>query len=144
VLLKNVVNMKKFLFVSVCLLAFSVVAFSQQREQRTPEENAKRMTERMTTELKLTQQQIAPVDSINLVFAKAQAKLFEKANGDRASVRDDMQKLNALRLEAYEKVLTKEQMDAYKKMMEDMRNRGGNRGGGGGGNRPGNAGGNGN
>jgi len=83
----------------------------------------------MKTELNLTPEQIAPIDSINLVFAKAQAKLIEKANGDFASVREDMQKLNALRLEAYGKVLTDEQMEAYKKLMEErMRNRG-NRGG---------------
>jgi len=81
----------------------------------------------MKDSLALTPAQIAPVDSINLVFAKAQAKLMENANGDFTSVRADMQKLNALRLEAYEKVLTDEQIEAYKKMMAGrMRNRGGN------------------
>jgi len=129
--------MKKVLFVSFCLLLASTAIFAQQgqRVQRTPEEMAKRQTERMTTDLKLTPEQVAPVDSINLVFAKAQAKLIEKANGDFASVRDDMQKLNALRLEAFEKVLTKEQLDAYKQTMQErMRNRGdrGGQGGGGG------------
>jgi len=121
--------MKKCLFAFVCLLAVTLSVSAQpgggQRVQRSPEENAKRMTERMTTELKLTPEQVTPVDSINLVFAKAQAQLFEKANGDFASVREDMQKLNALRLEAYGKVLTQDQLDAYKKMMEErMRNRG--------------------
>jgi LAS superfamily LD-carboxypeptidase LdcB len=117
--------MKRFIFVSVCLLIVSIAAFAQQRNnQRSPEENAKQMTERMTTELKLTPDQVAPVDSINLVFAKAQAKVFEKANGDFASVRDDMRKLNALRVEAYSKVLTDEQLEAYKAMVaERMRNR---------------------
>jgi len=117
--------MKKFLFAIISLFIVSVAVSAQQPTQRTPEENAKRMTERMKTELNLNPEQVAPVDSINLVFAKAQAKLIEKANGNYASVREDMQKLNALRLEAYEKVLTDEQIQAYKKMMEArMRNRG--------------------
>jgi len=118
--------MKKILFAIACLFVVSGTMFAQRgNNQRTPEENATRMTERMKTELNLTPEQIAPVDSINLVFAKAQAKLMEKANGDFASVREDMQKLNALRIEAYEKVLTDEQIIAYKKMMADrMRNRG--------------------
>jgi len=126
--------MKRILLAIICVCVVSLSVFAQPGRggnQRTPEENAKRMTERMTTELKLTPEQVAPVDSINLVFAQAQAKLFEKANGDFSSIREDMQKLSALRLEAYEKVLTKDQLDAYKEMMERMRNRGGNRGNGG-------------
>ena len=124
--------MKRFLFSIVCLLAVSLVVSAQPGRggnRSTPEENAKRTTEMMTKELNLSPEQTVPVDSINLVFAKAQAKLMENANGDFASVREDMQKLNALRLEAYGKVLTEEQLQAYKKMMEErMRNRG-NRGG---------------
>jgi len=117
--------MKKILLAIACLLVVSATIFAQPGNRRTPEENAKRMTERMTTELNLTPEQVAPVDSINLVFAKAQAKLVENANGDFASIRDDMRKLSALRVEAYEKVLTPEQIEAYKKMMaERMRNRG--------------------
>ena len=117
--------MKKLLFVIVCLFVVLATVSAQQREMPTPEESAKRMTESMKTELNLSAAQVAPVDSINLVFAKAQAKLFEKANGDFASIREDMQKLNALRIEAYEKFLTDEQLQAYKKMMEErMRNRG--------------------
>jgi len=119
--------MKKILFAIICLFALTLTVSAQPGggNRRSPEESAKRMTDMMKTELNLTPSQVAPVDSINLVFAQAQAKLFEKANGDRDSIREDMQKLNALRLEAYGKVLTQEQLDAYKKMMEErMRNRG--------------------
>jgi len=112
--------MKKILFVIACLFIVSLTA-SAQRVQRSPEENAKRMTELMTTELNLTPEQVAPIDSINLVFAKAQAKLMEKANGDFASVREDMQKLNALRVAEYAKILTDEQLQSYQKMMEERR-----------------------
>ena len=129
--------MKRFLFVIVCLLVVSFAVSAQpgqrgDRQQRSPEENAKRNTEWMKTELKLTEDQIAPVDSINLVYAKAQAKLRESANGDFSSMRENMQKLEALRLEAYEKVLTEEQIQAYKKFIEERRQRGPGQGGPGG------------
>ena len=120
--------MKRYLFAIVCLLMVSSAVFAQpQRPNRaTPEESAKRTTEWMKTELKLTPEQVAPIDSVNLVFALAQAKLFESANGDFASIREAAQKLNELRIEAYEPILTKEQMAAYKKLMEErMQNRGG-------------------
>jgi len=114
--------MKKLLFAFVCLcVALTVSAQQGGGNQRTPEENAKRTTERMKSDLNLTPEQVAPVDSVNLVFAQARAKLIEKANGDRASIRDDMQKLNALQLEAYGKVLTADQLATYKKQMEDRR-----------------------
>jgi len=118
--------MKRLFFAISCLFIVALAVSAQPGGNRTPEESAKRMTDMMTTSLNLTPQQVAPVDSINLVFAKAQAALREKANGDFSSIREDMQKLNALRLDAYSKVLTDEQLQAYKKMMEErQRNRGG-------------------
>ena len=120
--------MKKFLFAIVCLLIVSLTISAQPGgNQRTPEENAQRTTEWMKTELNLFPDQVAPIDSINLVFAKAQAKLIENANGDFTSVREDMRKLNALRLEAFEKVLTDEQIQAYQKIMEERQRNRGNR-----------------
>ena len=127
--------MKKILFVIVCMLVVSTTLSAQQsgnsqRPQRSPEEIAKQMTERVNTAVNLTPEQTAPIDSINLVFAQAQAKLRENANGDFASIREDMRKLNALQTEAYGKVLTDEQMQAYKKMQEERQQNRGNRGGG--------------
>jgi len=136
--------MKKVFFAIICVFAASMAVSAQQGQggnRPTPEESAKRMTEMMTKELNLTADQVTPVDSINLVFSKAQAKLRESANGDFSSMRENMQKLNALRLEAYEKVLTKDQLDTYKKLMEErMRNRGGDHRGQGGGGGNGNSG----
>jgi len=134
-LFKLFIKMKKILFVIVCMLVVSTTLSAQQsgnsqRPQRSPEEIAKQMTERVNTAVNLTPEQTAPIDSINLVFAQAQAKLRENANGDFASIREDMRKLNALQTEAYGKVLTDEQMQAYKKMQEERQQNRGNRGGG--------------
>ena len=123
--------MKRFLFVIVCLVVVSAAGFAQRNDHRqSPEERAQRMTEWMTRELQLTPEQVVPIDSINLVFAKAQAELFKRAkdNDDSTSMREDMRKLQALRLEAYEKVLTDEQLETYKKLMEERMQNRGNRG----------------
>ena len=126
--------MKRILYVTVCLFIISATAFAQQRGGGafggTPEENAKRTTERMTTELKLTAAQVPQVEAINLSMAKERAQLMEKAGGDFTSVRADMQKLNEKTEAALTKVLTKEQLDLYKQQAAQRQ-----RGGGGGGNR---------
>lgn len=127
--------MRKILFVFVCLFV-SLSVFAQQGNRGagnrgTPEENARRTTEWMKTELNLTDRQVAPVDSINLVYARAQARLIESANGDFASIREAMQKINTDRIAAYEKVLTREQVETYRTRAPQQR-QGGNRPGGGG------------
>jgi len=115
--------MKRLLFVTVCLFIASVTAFAQQRA--TPEESTKRTMEWMTTELKLTAQQVTQVEPVILSMAKERVALIEKANGDFGSVRDDMQKINTKTEEALGKILTKEQLAEYQK--QAAQRRGGNR-----------------
>ena len=121
--------MKKIVFVFTCLFIVSTLTVSaQQRQRRTPEESAKQTTEWMKTELKLTAKQVAPVDSINLVYAKAVAKLRDSASGgDFASMREPMQKLEDQRVKSFEKILTKEQLEGYKKQAAERRPGRGNR-----------------
>lgn len=127
--------MKKFVFTTVLLLSMVTLTFAQGqggRNRLSPEESAKRQTEWMKNDLKLTADQVVKVDSINLVFAKRQAELFQKAQGgDRSQMREDFQKLAAEQEKALATVLTKEQLDAYKKRLEEQRANRGNRGGGG-------------
>ena len=122
--------MKKFLFVIICFLGLSLTVSAQPGGNRnaSPEESAKRLTETLKTELKLTDKQVVSVDSVNLVIAKAQAKLRESANGDFSSIREASQKLEEQRATAFGKILTAEQLQAYKKFMEQRRNAGGRRG----------------
>ena len=135
--------MKKILFGIICLLALSFTVSAQQGQGgnrpnfSNPEEMAKRETETLKTELKLTQTQLAPVEAANLAYSKEIAKLFENAGGggDRTAMREQMTKLEAKRVEAFGKVLTKEQLDAYKKYSETRFQRGPGQGGQGGGNR---------
>ncbi|MDR3219295.1 MAG: hypothetical protein LBU22_10060 [Dysgonamonadaceae bacterium] len=133
--------MKKIVLTAVLLLSMSALIFAQQPRggnRSTPEETAKRTTEWMTGELKLTPEQVVKVDSINLVFAKKQAEQFQRGGqgGDRETRMAAFQKLNSEKEVALEAVLSKEQMDAYKKALETRGNRPGG-GGGGRGNRGG-------
>ena len=147
VLLKSFKNMKKVLFGFICLLALSLTVSAQQgqggnRQMPTPEESAKRLTDQFKTDFKLTDQQVPKVQEINLTFSKEQTKLFETmrngggGGGDFTAMREQITKLETQRGAALEKVLTKEQMDAYKKYLADRPQMGRQGGGGqGGGNR---------
>jgi len=136
--------MKKILFVIVCLAVVSTAVFGQgQGQRRTPEQSAQATTDWMKTECKLTDKQVAPVNEINLTFAKAQQKLMENAaggGGDFTAMREARQKLEDQRVKDLEKILSKEQVEAYKKAAAERMQRGpgGGQGGGqgGGGNRP--------
>ena len=123
-------RMKKVLFFIVCLFIISATAFAQPQFGGTPEENAKRQTERMTTELKLTAEQVSQVEVINLSMAKERTQLMEKAGGNFGAIQDDMQKLNDKTTEALSKILTNEQLETYK---QSATQRGRGSGGGGGG-----------
>lgn len=129
--------MKRFLFLIVCLLIISVASFAQPQFGGTPEEMAKRQTERLTTDLKLTAEQVPQVEAINLSMAKERTELMEKAGGDFGAIQDDMQKLNEKTTEALSKILTSEQLETYKQSSQRRPGGGGGFGGtGGGGGRP--------
>jgi hypothetical protein len=121
--------MKKCVFFTVFMLASALIFAQAPRggsrgdEPRfSPEEMAKRTTERMVRELKLTPEQITPVDSINLLYTKAQQVLFQAANGDREILREKFAALNQEKEKAFEKVLTKDQFERYKKKAAEMAN----------------------
>ena len=120
--------MKKVLFGIVCLLALSLTISAQpgqggNRQRLTPEESAKQVTEQFKTNFKLTTQQVPKVEAVNLEYAKAQSKLRDSmtggGGGDRTAMREQMTKLETTRGTALEKILTKEQMDAYKKWVTE-------------------------
>ncbi|MDR2120105.1 MAG: DUF4890 domain-containing protein [Tannerella sp.] len=119
--------MKTYLVLIVSLfVCTSLHAQGRQGEGRrfTVEEVAQRQTEWMTEELKLDDTQKHAVDSINLLFTKAQQILFQSFEGDREKIREAMTALNSEKEKALEAVLTSEQLEDYKKKSaERMNNR---------------------
>jgi hypothetical protein len=130
--------MKRIYFLAIVLLAASF-AFAQNpeggkgregqggRRQFTAEQVAQRQSNWMKKSLNLTEAQAVSVDSINLVYAKAQAALRQSSSGDRQAMRTAMQDLAAQKEVALTPVLTQEQMNLYKQQMSKMSERG-NRG----------------
>lgn len=122
--------MKKILLLSVFTVFTLSIALAQPpqgRQRLTVEERAKRTTDWMKTELALTQEQVAPIDSINLLYTKAQQVLFQSSEGDRSKIRESMSALENEKQTALSKVLTPKQLEDYKKRIEEMRNNRGER-----------------
>ncbi len=125
---------KEFLAVAVFLL---IAGFSfGQRGNRgfgTPEENAKRTTERLEKELGLSADQKDSVYSYTLEQGKSMQRIFqENQGGDRQQL---MGKTRDLREQTDKKILSvlnADQQKTYKKLAEERANRmrgGGGRGG---------------
>jgi hypothetical protein len=115
---------KIIVFIVSLLVCAPLFAQSPRGEGRrlSPEEMAERTTGWMTKELNLTLEQIAPVDSINLLYAQAQQILFQSFEGERDKIREAMTALNQEKEKALAEVLTEEQLDLYRKKASEMFN----------------------
>jgi Spy/CpxP family protein refolding chaperone len=115
--------MKKLLLVAVILL--SSVALSHAQRPETPEAAAKQNMEWVKTFLTLNDDQTPKVEAIFLDSSKKMFAIFESGDFDI----EKFQKLLAEQDTALGKVLTKEQLETYKKKfqerMEAMRGGGG-------------------
>ncbi|WP_214070697.1 hypothetical protein [Mucilaginibacter sp. dw_454] len=116
--------MKKLLLVCAFVLGVSAVSFAQDggngggggRRGGNPTQ----MTSRLKEKLSLTDDQVAKVTALYTAQAKVQDSLRTASNGDRASVRPQM---NALRKSTNDKILallTPDQADKFKKQLADQ------------------------
>lgn len=101
------------------LLAISTVSFAQGGMRRSPEEQAKQLKE----QLKLTDDQTAKITTILQTQAKSRDSIFNAANGDRQAMMQAMRPLMESTNTKIQAVLTDEQKAAYKKWMEERRER---------------------
>ncbi|MHA4742104.1 DUF4890 domain-containing protein [Dyadobacter sp. MSC1_007] len=120
--------MKRTLF--AILLAFaSLTAFAQrQGGNMTPEARAENQTKTLTENLKLSEEQQKQVYNLSLTRAQKMQEMRDAQNMDREKMRASMETFNT----ELGKILTVEQQEKYKTMLEDRRNNRGNGGGGGG------------
>ncbi len=124
--------MKNLLFsllAFVALVTLPLQAQQPKREGGTPEEMAKRQTERMKKSLELTDQQSVKVSEINLKFIKKQAEVRKDAGEDRTAMREAMVKIRKERQAELKGAMSDAQ---YQKMLEQekemMQNKGQGRG----------------
>ncbi|UOQ96999.1 DUF4890 domain-containing protein [Hymenobacter sp. 5317J-9] len=140
--------MKKYLLPLFAAFAFTVGTAAAQttpdgagmqgpgrgygRMQGSPEEMAKRQTERMTQELGLSADQAAKVQQIMMARGQEmQSMRGQMAGGDREAMRTQMQTMRTKYDAQFKEVLTADQYTKYTAMEADRMNRGGGRGMGG-------------
>ena len=117
--------MKKLVFLATTLLMFLAITVNAQqrgpRERMTPEQQATRTVERLTTELKLTDKQQADLK-------KWYTESFKKREEAMQQNRDQMKKDREAADAELKKVLTEEQYKTYKaneeKRMKEWQQRG--------------------
>ncbi|WP_257666612.1 hypothetical protein [Parapedobacter tibetensis] len=125
------------LTVMVVLMAIGL-SFAQQRGGRgfgNPEENAKRTSEQLEKELKLSAAQKDSVYAFTLEQSKAMQQAFQNnQDGDRSQMMGKMRELREQTDKKILSVLDDDQKKGYEKMVKERANRmrqgGGQRGGG--------------
>ncbi|WP_082213342.1 hypothetical protein [Dyadobacter psychrophilus] len=127
--------MKKTMLAMIMAL-FSIAAFAQRQDSDvTPEKRAENQTKQMTEKLNLSEDQQKQIYNLSLARAQKVKEMREAQTIDREQMRASMETFN----NEVAKLLTVEQQEKYKTMLEDRRGgdrRGGDRrgdnGGGGG------------
>lgn len=92
-----------------------------QYQRMTPEERAKAETEQMKTDLALTNDQVAKVDTINLKYAKLRMGMRGQFQGDREGMMAKMQEMQQQKNAELKTVLTEEQMKKYEELLQQRR-----------------------
>ncbi|MEI6683976.1 MAG: hypothetical protein WCO44_15200 [Bacteroidota bacterium] len=113
----------RLLIALAALFIFSVSSVYAQgngmgRGGATPEERAKRQTERMKEELKLTPAQEPKAEAINLKYAKKVEDVRKIT--DTAVQRKSLLELNKQKTAELKAVLTPDQLKTYQKIMQEM------------------------
>jgi Spy/CpxP family protein refolding chaperone len=104
----NNINFK--FFTLLFMLITAAVSVQAQHHMRDPEDNAKKQTEWMKTELSLTNDQAVQVESINLKYAEK-----------RKVLKEQMKALHEEQKKELEAVLTKEQIQKMETKKAEMR-----------------------
>jgi Spy/CpxP family protein refolding chaperone len=105
---------------------FSITAFAQRQDSdMTPEKRAEYQVKTMTEKLSLSEDQQKQIYNLTLARAQKMKELREAQTTDREQMRASMETYN----NEVAKLLTVEQQEKYKTMLEDRRGGGGGGGG---------------
>lgn len=110
--------MKKLASILFAIL-ISTVAFGQERGQNSPEERAKKYTDRLTEQLDLTAEQQKKFYDMTLEDSKANREMRADRNTNREAMKNRMKE----RQEKLEAILTPEQLSKYKALRTEQMNK---------------------
>lgn len=107
--------LKGLLIIGLAVLSFN--SFAQDKKKPTPEERAKKMSEKMKTELDLTDDQTKKIEAVNVETIKKKRALEEEIKALRAKVKavKENQKTK------YKEILTPEQFEKLQEMVKERR-----------------------
>lgn len=118
--------MKELKYLPILLLTlifgFSILSAQPQHGFPSAEERATRTTEKLKSELNLSEKQIKQVSEVVLKYAKKGEELRDKA-ADRSEMMQNMKKLTSEQDKELKKILNKDQFKKYEKIMEENRSR---------------------
>lgn len=101
-------------------LAFFLFAATSIFAQSTPDEKAKALTDRMKTQLTLTDEQYKPVYDINLEFVNKLGAVKEDGGGKLAKLKK-VKEMDKNRDASLKKVLTEEQFKQFQTQKQETR-----------------------
>lgn len=108
--------------IALILTLTSFATFAQrQGSETTPEQRAENQTKTMTERLDLSDEQQKQVYALNLARVQKMQEMRDSQTQDRSQMRASMETFNT----EIAKILTVEQQEKYKTMLEDRRNNGG-------------------
>lgn len=114
--------MKKIAFLTVLFSLIGAAGFAQadygKREQMSAEERAQKITDKMKTEFKLSDEQTRKIASVNLEKAKEMDVLREENKSHREQMKNKLQTIQEEREQEYKKILSSEQFATYNKKKE--------------------------
>ena len=116
----NVKSIVAMAFIAAFMFVCAPTFAQGKMQQKTPEERAKMMTDKMKTELTLTDDQYQKVQAINLDFA-TKSKDLRKDGADKGSWAEKMKPLDEERTTALKGVLTPDQFTKYESMKNSMK-----------------------
>lgn len=119
------INLKMMLSLAAMtvIMLISTASFAQDKmPHKTPEERAKMMSDKMKTELSLTDDQYQKVQAINLDFAN-KTKDIKKDGADKAGWAEKMKPLDEERTTSLKGVLTPDQFTKFESMKKDMKDK---------------------
>jgi periplasmic protein CpxP/Spy len=112
----------KIYFIAILMFACLSTAFAQaqngQHPRMSPEEMAKVLTDRMTTEIKLDDKQQTEISAINLKYSKKMVEIFQANQGNWDVIRTKMEESRTMKNNEIKAVLTDDQYKLYEEFMK--------------------------
>lgn len=112
-------NLFSIAFMTAAFFLAGISGNAQSADVKTPEDRAKKMTDRMKTGLSLTDEQYPKIQEVNLKYAKKNESILNSSKGKFEKYRA-IKSSQGEKKKELKKILDKEQFKKYEDMLEEM------------------------